>query len=175
MLEKTGLVETPFGPVAVSWSGGKLLKLDLEPELSRVRSDRPPAAIRDQLTAYFADATSGFDLPLNLRGTDFQQRVWGALRRIPAGTAVTYGQLARRLGTGPRAVGGACRANPCPIIVPCHRVVAKNGLGGFAGDTRGRRLQIKQWLLRHEGVPVQRVGRRANPVSDNWSSRFLSQ
>jgi methylated-DNA-[protein]-cysteine S-methyltransferase len=153
MRGKTGLVETPFGPVAVSWSSDTLLSLDLEPEPSRVGSDCPPAAMVEQLAAYFADASAGFDLPLELRGTDFQQRVWRALRLIPAGTTVTYGQLARRLGTGPRAVGGACRANPCPIVVPCHRIVAEGGLGGFAGDTGGRRLRIKQWLLRHEGVP----------------------
>jgi methylated-DNA-[protein]-cysteine S-methyltransferase len=73
------------------------------------------------------------------------------LRSIPPGRTRTYGELASKLGTSARAVGGACRANPCPVVVPCHRVVAANGLGGFAGDTSGRKLEVKRWLLRHEG------------------------
>ena len=69
-------------------------------------------------------------------------------------TTRTYRDLAEQLGSVPRAVGQACRANPCPIVVPCHRVVAVKGLGGFAGDRAGRKLAIKRWLLRHEGVVV---------------------
>jgi len=96
------------------------------------------------------------NLPIELQGTPFQRRVWKALREIPPGRTITYSELARQLGTGARAVGGACRANPCPIVVPCHRVVAVNGLGGFSGDTSGRKLEIKRWLLRHEGDAVSR-------------------
>jgi methylated-DNA-[protein]-cysteine S-methyltransferase len=89
-------------------------------------------------------------------GTPFQCRVWQALRDIPPGTTRTYGELARDLGTSPRAIGGACRANPCLIAVPCHRVVARDGLGGFAGERGGKRLAVKRWLLRHEGAPAGR-------------------
>jgi methylated-DNA-[protein]-cysteine S-methyltransferase len=103
-----------------------------------------------QLNAYFADPRTRFDLPLAPRGTLFQQRAWRALQRIPSGTARTYGELARTLKSAPRAVGGACRANPIPIIVPCHRVVAASGPGGFMGATRGRAMDIKRWLLEHE-------------------------
>lgn len=118
---------------------------------------RPPVdeggaeAVR-QLQAYFANPGVEPDVPLNLNGSDFQLRVWQALREIPAGSVRTYGELARKLGSGPRAVGGACRANPCPILVPCHRVVAAHGRGGYAGAASGRWPAIKEWLLRHEGV-----------------------
>jgi methylated-DNA-[protein]-cysteine S-methyltransferase len=107
-----------------------------------------------QLARYFADGRGGFDLALAPRGTEFQRRVWALMRAIPAGETRTYGSIARELGSAPRAVGQACRANPLPIVVPCHRVVAAHGLGGFAGDTSGRRLAVKRWLLRHEGVRV---------------------
>jgi len=105
-----------------------------------------------QLKAYFADPRTRFDLPLALGGTEFQQRTWRALQRIPSGTARTYGELARMLKSAPRAVGGACRANPIPIVVPCHRVVAANGAGGFMGATRGRAMDLKRWLLAHEAA-----------------------
>jgi methylated-DNA-[protein]-cysteine S-methyltransferase len=104
------------------------------------------------LKAYFANPNTHFDVPLAPGGTDFQQRAWRALRRIPSGTARTYGELAHTLKSAPRAVGGACRANPIPIVVPCHRVVAANGPGGFMGATRGRALDIKRWLLVHEST-----------------------
>jgi methylated-DNA-[protein]-cysteine S-methyltransferase len=105
----------------------------------------------EQLDAYFSDNSSTFELPLYQQGTDFQRRVWQALKAIPCGETRSYKQLAGQLQSHPRAIGGACRANPFPIVVPCHRVVAVNGLGGFAGDTQGKLLQIKKWLLQHEG------------------------
>ncbi len=113
-----------------------------------------PAWVRQALADYFRDGTLGLDLPVAPLGTDFQRRVWAALRAIPPGTTRTYGDLARELDTSPRAIGGACRANPCLIAVPCHRVVARDGLGGFAGERGGERLAVKCWLLRHEGVVV---------------------
>jgi methylated-DNA-[protein]-cysteine S-methyltransferase len=88
--------------------------------------------------------------PLAPEGTPFQRRVWKELQRIPPGARLTYGELAERLKTAPRTVGGACRANPIPLLIPCHRVVAANGDGGFAGHTRGHWLEIKRWLLEHE-------------------------
>jgi len=96
------------------------------------------------------------DLPLSPFGTDFQLRVWSELLKIPPGRCLTYAELAQRLGSGARAVGGACRANPMPLLVPCHRVVAANGLGGFAGQRQGRWLEIKRWLLEHEGIAKNR-------------------
>ena len=148
------LLATPLGRIGLHWTGETLTRLDLEPVPAVTGGGAVPPAVSRQLAAYFADGTAVFDLPLALGGTPFQQRVWAAIRAIPAGTTRTYRDLARDLGTAPRALGQACRANPCPIVVPCHRVVAVTGLGGFAGDRTGRKLTIKRWLLRHEGVAV---------------------
>jgi methylated-DNA-[protein]-cysteine S-methyltransferase len=149
------LIDTPLGPIGLRWEGETLTGVDLEPDLADTGTgDAPPKAVAGQLARYFADGHGGFDLALAPRGTKFQQRVWALMRAIPAGQTRTYGSIARELGSAPRAVGQACRANPLPIVVPCHRVVAAHGLGGFAGDTSGRRLAVKRWLLRHEGVRV---------------------
>lgn len=144
------LFETPLGPIGIQVEDDSLCRVELEPDKTTKANGALPIAVREQLAAYFEDAGHVFDLPLVLRGTDFQNRVWAALREIPSGHTVTYGELAKKLGTSARAIGGACRANPCPIVVPCHRVLAVNGLGGYAGDSSGRKLEIKQWLLDHE-------------------------
>lgn len=110
------------------------------------------ADVRAALDAYFADGSAAFDLPLDLRGTPFQQEVWSALRRIPAGQTVTYAELARRVARpgAARAVGSAVARNPASIVVPCHRVVGSDGgLTGYAGG-----VQRKAWLLAHEGAVV---------------------
>jgi methylated-DNA-[protein]-cysteine S-methyltransferase len=162
------LLSCPFGQIRVAWDDETLTMIDLDPTdrepaslpslPSRSVADDPagcapvlPAAISGQLQDYFDDARATFDVPLALEGTAFQQRVWAALRAIPSGQTRTYGDLARELGTAARAIGQACRANPCPIVVPCHRVVGVQGLGGFAGDTSGRLMCVKRWLLSHEG------------------------
>jgi len=154
MLAYRALVETPVGTVAFAFRDGVLTAVDLEPDLAHPRTAPLPAAIATRLDAYCRDGSQGLDVPIAVTGTPFQRRVWAALRAIPPGQTLTYAALARDLGTGARAVGGACRANPCPIAVPCHRVVAANGLGGFAGDSSGRRLEVKRRLLRHEGCSV---------------------
>ena len=90
-------------------------------------------------------------MPLLVQGTVFQNRVWQAIARIPYGQTQSYGHISEALSSSPRAVGGACGANPFPVIVPCHRVIAKNGsLGGFARSTGGFLLQVKADLLAHE-------------------------
>ena len=103
-----------------------------------------------QLERYLADPDAGFDLPLIIEGTPFQRRLWDALCEIPRGSTVTYGELARRLGGEARAVGQACGDNRLPIVIPCHRVVARNGIGGFAHSRRGYLIEAKRWLLAHE-------------------------
>ena len=108
--------------------------------------------VKAQLEAYFRDGGAGFSLPLAPTGTEFQQRVWAAMLRIPAGRVRSYGEIARELDSGARAVGNACRRNPIPLIIPCHRVVSAQGIGGYSGATGGHRLEIKRWLLAHEGV-----------------------
>jgi len=88
------------------------------------------------------------------QGTPFQQRVWALLRTIPCGTTTTYGALARTLASAPRAVGAACGANPCPIVIPCHRVVGQKGaLIGFSGGHDESWLALKAWLLQRENAP----------------------
>ncbi len=107
-----------------------------------------------QIQSYLEDPTFEFDLPLKLAATRHRLEVWEAMQRIPAGATRTYGDLARELGSSARAVGGACGANPIPVVVPCHRVIgAGRSIGGFMGaSTEGFELGIKRWLLEHEGA-----------------------
>ncbi len=104
-----------------------------------------------QLRAYLNDPTFAFGLPLAPVGTPFQRQVWEHIAAIPLGHTISYGELAKAIPSGPRAVGGACGANPYPIVVPCHRVVAARGrIGGFGRQEEGLLLDIKRWLLAHE-------------------------
>jgi len=105
-----------------------------------------------QLKSYFLEPDYRFSLSLEPVGTPFQKRVWKMLRRCPNGKVWSYGELAKKLNSGPRAVGNACRHNPIPIIVPCHRIVSAKGIGGYSGKTAGNYLMIKQWLLHHESA-----------------------
>jgi methylated-DNA-[protein]-cysteine S-methyltransferase len=115
-----------------------------------------------QLRAYLADSCFDFALPLRPHGTPFQRRVWNAIAAIPHGDTRTYGEVAQQLASGPRAVGGACGANPYPIVVPCHRVIASGGrLGGFGRDGGAFLLDIKRWLLAHESAESRLVPRAA--------------
>ena len=154
------VIDAPLGPIGVHWTGETLTEVDLDPAAAAdpaapaVPTAELPSAVSRQLADYLADGTATFDLPLDLGGTPFQQRVWAAISAIPAGETRTYRDLARQLRTAPRAVGQACRANPCPIVVPCPRVIAVDGLGGFVGDRSGRKLAVKRWVLRHEGVAL---------------------
>ena len=146
------VMDSPIGRLAAIFDGLQLVALDFTDKRSPLVTARtaPASALQVRIEAYFRDARTVFELPLSLQGTAFQRRVWEALGNIPCGQPVTYGQLARQLKTSARAIGGACRANPVPLVVPCHRVVAAAGVGGFAGQTAGRKLAIKQWLLAHE-------------------------
>lgn len=102
------------------------------------------------LEDYFQGHHRPIDFSIRSKGTEFQMKVWMLLVQIPAGEVTSYGDIAKALGTAPRAVGGACRANPLPIIVPCHRVIAADGsLGGYSG---GKGLETKRKLLKHEGA-----------------------
>ena len=103
-----------------------------------------------QLERYREDPSVRFDLPLAIEGTPFQRQLWEALCGIPCGKTLTYGELAQRLGVPARAIGQACGDNRLPIVIPCHRVVAAQGIGGFAHSTRGYLIEAKRWLLAHE-------------------------
>ena len=108
------------------------------------------AVVHQQIMEYFELQRTSFDLPLDIQGTAYQHRVWNEVARISYGEALTYGEIAKAINSGPRAVGNACRHNPIPIIIPCHRVVKKGGIGGYCGSVVGRQIQQKDWLLRHE-------------------------
>jgi methylated-DNA-[protein]-cysteine S-methyltransferase len=144
---------TPFAVLGIATRDEWLTGIDfLAPHTPPCAPSTPLAreAAR-QLAAYLADPAFVFDLPLDPAGTPFRQRVWQALRRIPPGEARSYGELAASMGSAPRAVGQACGDNPIPLLIPCHRVLAKNGPGGFMHARGGHSLAIKHWLLRHEG------------------------
>ena len=150
------VIDAPFGKVGIRLEGEAVREIVYLPESSRnIAPDTPLArAAVEQIERYFERASAGFDLPLAAVGTAYQRRVWQAICEIPPGVVLTYGQLAKRLGSAPRAVGQACGANFFPIVIPCHRVVSSSGIGGFAhhgGD--GFFRNVKRWLLTHEGVP----------------------
>lgn len=117
-----------------------------------VDDNTPHHPVRQQIESYLSHSEFHFDIPLFEQGTAFQRRVWQAMREIPSGQTRSYGDIARELKSSARAVGNACRRNPVPLVVPCHRVIGADGLGGFGGDAVGGRTAIKRWLLAHEGV-----------------------
>lgn len=148
-------VESLLGPLVVTSADGAIGALDWGRATVEASEPLLEEAAR-QLQAYFTGRRLDFDLPLAPRGTPFRQSVWAAMSRIPYGRVATYGDLARELGSAPRAVGGACGANPIPIIIPCHRVVGGHGSAGGYSGAGG--LVTKDWLLRHErthGVAVE--------------------
>ena len=149
-------LQTPLGKLSIRIDNGRLCGINIgtDCQTRHAKDNALLEQLKSQLAAYFIDKQFYFSVPLDLRGTVFQQRVWQALRKIPAGKTRTYGQLAQHLDSSARAVGNACRANPIPIIIPCHRVIAKQGIGGYDGQTSGSRLDIKRWLLKHEGVSI---------------------
>ena len=146
------VTESPVGFLRIRVAGGKLHQIAFAEGPSRGGSGSSPCVdlVLGQLQQYFERGDFRFSLELEMAGTPFQRRVWEALCRIQPGDVRTYGEIAKLLGSSPRAVGNACRRNPIPIVVPCHRVVSATGIGGYAGATGGRLLRAKRWLLDHE-------------------------
>jgi methylated-DNA-[protein]-cysteine S-methyltransferase len=147
------IVAAPGFALGVHCSDDEITAIDFLEAQPEVTPTSPLAAeaVR-QLRAYLADPAFAFGLPLRPAGTTFQRRVWGEIAAIPYGETRCYGQLAKNLKNAPRAVGQACGANPYPLVVPCHRVVASGGgLGGFSRQGGGFLLDVKRWLLKHEG------------------------
>ena len=148
---------TPFAVLGIRTGNGRLTGIDYLPRGAATLAplDRAAEAVCRQIERYLDDPEFRFDLPFELNGTPFQCKVWRAILRIRSGETLTYSTMARRLRTAPRPVGGACGANPIPLVVPCHRVVAADGLGGFMNARGGSPLEIKKWLLAHEGVRLR--------------------
>ena len=146
-------VDSPVGRLAIEADHDAVTGVRWASPGERAREKADSLVLKEaarQLDRYFAKKLKRFDLPLAQRGTDFQKRVWAAMRDIPYGETATYGGMAMALGSGPRPVGMACARNPIPIIVPCHRVLASGGReGGYSG---GRGLPTKHQLLALEGV-----------------------
>ena len=151
----SAVVVLPFGKVGVRTAAGLITELCyLPPHFEAKEAQDATAQLAvEQLLAYCDNADYRFTLPLKVAGTDFQKGVWDAISSIPRGSVRTYGELAKHVGSAPRAVGQACGANWFPIVVPCHRVTSAAGLGGFANsdDPNSYLLGIKRWLLAHEG------------------------
>jgi methylated-DNA-[protein]-cysteine S-methyltransferase len=157
------VIDSPVGTLTLAERAGRVCLLHfgadgpaIEAQVERwypgePRARRNSSGLRDVMRRYFGGDAAVLDgIPVELNGTPFQKQVWQALRRIPAGTTISYGELAKRIGTpaAVRAVGTANGANPVAVIVPCHRVIGSDGrLTGYGGG-----LDRKQWLLEHEGV-----------------------
>ena len=146
------IVAAPGFALGVQCSDDELTRIDfLEAQPEQAPGNLLAAEAVRQLRCYLNDPAFAFRLPLRPSGTPFQRRVWAQISAIPCRQTDTYGQLAKRLQNSPRAVGQACGANPFPLVVPCHRVIATGGgLGGFARERGGLLLDIKRWLLSHE-------------------------
>ena len=144
-------MHSPVGEITLSEEDGAIVSLDWGRAPPEFQAETPLLKqARDVLNRYFDGDFSDHNLPFAPAGTAFQQKVWQAMRRIPAGKTQSYGELAKSIGSAARAVGGACGANPIPILIPCHRVLATGGsIGGYSGDGGA---ETKRALLRLEGV-----------------------
>jgi methylated-DNA-[protein]-cysteine S-methyltransferase len=155
------IIPAPFGKLGIKT--GMFEKSLMLSEIFYVAKSTPLLSAQNelaentiqQINQYFADPAFEFDLPMIPKGSLYQNHVWEQITKIPLGKVTTYGDLAKKLSSAPRAIGGACGANPYPLIVPCHRVVSASGIGGFAHhDEEGYHRNIKTWLLQHEGVCI---------------------
>jgi len=146
------ILSAPGFSIGLRCHSREVIGIDYLPSSPEQAPQTPLAkeAVR-QLRAYLNDPAVAFDLPLAPVGTPFQRQVWQHIAAIPHGQTISYGELAKAIPSAPRAVGGACGANPYPMVVPCHRVVAAGGrIGGFGRQRAGLLLDIKHWLLAHE-------------------------
>jgi methylated-DNA-[protein]-cysteine S-methyltransferase len=150
------IVEFPKMKVAVATREGRVCAIRYLPPATAVQASANELAERAvrQLESYREDPDTKFDLPLLIEGTEFQRRVWQIMCAIPRGRTLTYGEVARKMGDtnfdAARVVGQACGDNKLPIVIPCHRVVGADGVGGFSHSTEGYLIEVKRWLLMHE-------------------------
>lgn len=152
------LVTTPAGPILVSRCGDVICRTAW-PTAEQIFTQFDPGGgddvIAGKIRIYGHDPCADIPVKLLRQGSPFQFRVWLELVKIPFGATLTYKDLASRVGSAARAVGGACRANPFPLIIPCHRVVSTSGIGGYAGQTQGDLMSIKHKLLEYEKSGAQ--------------------
>jgi methylated-DNA-[protein]-cysteine S-methyltransferase len=152
----SAIVEAPFGAIGVRTAAGVVAELVYLPASFDEKEPTDPVAEKAmrQIETYLDQPDFRFDLPLATVGTAFQHKVWKVISSIPRGDVLTYGDVAKLIRSAPRAVGQACGANWFPLVIPCHRVTAAGGLGGFShhDDETGFHLGVKRWLLSHEGA-----------------------
>ena len=153
------IFQTPIGNLHIQSENDVITSLeygDFSPSNQKVSSTSNSTPfweeVQFQLNEYFQTGRVQFNLPCKLEGSEYQKRVWQALIDIPNGEVLTYGALAKKLRSHPRAIGMVCRKNPIPLLIPCHRVISASGIGGFAGQTQGERIALKKWLLQHEAT-----------------------
>jgi methylated-DNA-[protein]-cysteine S-methyltransferase len=149
-------LSTPFAVLGIRTVGERVTDIEYLPPGAATLAPLTALAERTcrEIERYLDDPEYLPDVPFEYAGTTFQCRVWQQISAIPAGTTLTYTDVARALKTAPRPVGGACGANRIPIVIPCHRVIGANGIGGFMRGAAEPSLKIKRWLLRHEGVAL---------------------
>ncbi|SMX47532.1 methylated-DNA--[protein]-cysteine S-methyltransferase [Maliponia aquimaris] len=141
-------LDTPTGVFEITETDGAITSAAWT--ASGARDDTPLLRrAAAQVADYFARRLTVFDLPLRVGGSDFQRAVCAQIAAIPFGETTTYGAIAKALSAPAQAVGQACGGNPIPLIIPCHRVLGAQGLGGFSG---AHGVETKVWLLRHEGA-----------------------
>jgi methylated-DNA-[protein]-cysteine S-methyltransferase len=142
----------PFAVLGVRTIGERVVGIEYLPRAAATL--RPQTAfareVCRQLAAYLKQPSFEFDLPFDYDGTEFQKKVWKTVHQIPSGSVLSYKAVAKKIGSAPRPVGTACGANLIPILIPCHRVVASQGIGGFMNVRRGAPIEVKRWLLHHE-------------------------
>jgi methylated-DNA-[protein]-cysteine S-methyltransferase len=151
------VIAAPWGALGIRRDGGVLRELVYLPPAFKLKppADELTAGVARQIEAYLSDPDFQFRLDLPMVGTLFQRKVWDVINSIPRGSVLTYGEVAKLIRSAPRAVGQACGANWYPLAIPCHRVIASGGIGGFSNhdEADGFHLTVKRWLLKHEGVP----------------------
>ncbi|MEG3592261.1 MAG: methylated-DNA--[protein]-cysteine S-methyltransferase [Pseudomonadota bacterium] len=160
----SAIINSPVGYIGILAQNESVLNVHYLLSSARVKQPKDifTKEIVRQCDAYFSEAQWKFNIRSQFYGTPYQRRVWKVLARIRYGETKTYGEIAREIASGARAVGNACKANPVHLIVPCHRVVGVKSFGGFLGDHSGARVLIKQWLLQHE------KGKKQEPIKKKF-------
>lgn len=149
-------LQTPFAVLGIRTAGEQVIDIAYLPRGAATLAPLNKVAERvcRQIERYLDDPRYRFTVPFEYRGSAFQCRVWREISKISSGKTNTYKGIAEALQNAPRAVGGACGKNRLPLIIPCHRVLGSNGIGGFMHARGGEPIAIKKWLLAHEGVRV---------------------
>jgi methylated-DNA-[protein]-cysteine S-methyltransferase len=145
-------IQTPAGQLALYSQQGVVIKAEWEIDNDIYREDHE---IQRLFKYYWLNANNPVHIKLLKQGSDYRNKVWSELCKIPFGETLTYSALAKKIGSSARAVGNACRDNPYPVIIPCHRVVSVSGMGGYCGHTEGDFMAIKYKLLDYEAAHKQ--------------------